>query len=444
MIKRDKRVRRLAHGVILIHLLVTACRGAPTPLNTPAPHPTTPPAPTASLAFMFSGDATELAAYQQLVTAFTQAHPEIQIELLHVPGEADYQRRLAADFAAGTPADVLLLDYRRYVGYAATGNLEVLEPYLAPSPIIQAEDFYAEALAPFYWKNKLTCLPREASSLVVYYNIDLFAAAHQPEPAANWTRDEFLRTALALTRDMDGDGNIDQYGLGLEPTLINAAPFIWQEKGEVVDNVFRPLALGLESPEATRALHWFINLQLEHHVAPDAAAETAESSLSRFTSGRTAMLLETRRIVSTFRASANFRWEVAPLPKFKGRRANVLLAEGYCLAAASKQKAAAWAFIEFASSPTGQTLRAFTGRDVPSLKAVAESPAFLDSTTLPTHDHVWLDAIPSARPVPVLKYWDDIERLTGEELRRAFYGQAPLTDAIQTAILRTEDYFKLK
>jgi multiple sugar transport system substrate-binding protein len=211
-----------------------------------------------------------------------------------------------------------------------------------------------------------------------------------------------------------------------------------------VVTVFRPLALGLESPESTRALQWFINLQLEYRVVPNAAQETAEASLSRFTRGQTAMLVETRRIAPSLRANAAFQWDVAPLPKFKGRRANVLLTDGYCLAAASQHPEAAWAFIEFASSPTGQTLLTFTGRIVPSLKTVAESPVFLDPNALPAHSQIWLDAIPSVRPAPVLKYWDDIERLTGEELRRAFYGEAPLTDAIQTAIFRTEDYFKLK
>lgn len=393
---------------------------------------------------MFAGDAIELTAYQQIVTAFAQTHPEIKVELLHVPGEADYQRRLAADFAAGTPADVLLLDYRRYAAYAATQNLEPLEPYLAQSPSLHVEDFYPQALAPFYWKNELMCLPREAASLAVYYNADLLAAAGQPTPAANWSRDDFLLTALALTRDADGDGDIEQYSLGLEPTLINAAPFIWQEKGQLVDNVFRPLALGLASPESTRALQWLTALQVEHQVVPNAEAETAASSLSRFINGQMGLLVETRRIVPTLRASATFHWEVAPWPKFKGRRANVLLTDGYCLSAASPHKAEAWALIEFANSAAGQAGLAATGRTVPSLTAVAESSAFLDPEALPTNSQIWLDAIPSLRPVPILKYWDDIERLTGEELRRAFYGEAPLAEAIQTATLRTEDYFRLK
>ena len=52
-----------------------------------------------------------------------------------------------------------------------------------------------------------------------------------------------------------------------------------------------------ESPESTRALQWFVYLQLEHHVVPNATLETAEPGPARFINGQLAMLIETRRIV---------------------------------------------------------------------------------------------------------------------------------------------------
>ena len=39
-----------------------------------------------------------------------------------------------------------------------------------------------------------------------------------------------------LTRDTDGDGNIDRHGLGVEPTIIRVAPFVWSNGGELVDD----------------------------------------------------------------------------------------------------------------------------------------------------------------------------------------------------------------
>ena len=40
------------------------------------------------------------------------------------------------------------------------------------------------------------------------------------------------------------------------------------------------------------ALAWFVGLQSEHHVVPDAVAEAAESSLSRFLRGGLGMFVD--------------------------------------------------------------------------------------------------------------------------------------------------------
>jgi multiple sugar transport system substrate-binding protein len=129
------------------------------------------------------------------------------------------------------------------------------------------------------------------------------------------------------------------------------------------------------------------------------------------------------------------------LPRHRGRRANVLHSDAYCVAAAARDKAAAWALVEFANSPAGQTIVAATGRSVPSLISVAESPAFLDPNAKPANSHVFLRVIPYLRPMPVLANWADVEEFASEEIERAFYGNATVAEAVQTAIARTDEYF---
>ena len=116
------------------------------------------------------------------MAAFEVVHPEIDVELIHIPGQSDYRLRLGADFAAGSPPDVVLINYRRYAAFAARGVLEPLESYLRASDVIAETDFYPEAVAPFRWRGELMCIPQNISSLVVYYNKDLFEAAGLPLP----------------------------------------------------------------------------------------------------------------------------------------------------------------------------------------------------------------------------------------------------------------------
>jgi multiple sugar transport system substrate-binding protein len=390
---------------------------------------------------MVFGDAGELQAYTNLVNAFESSHPAIRIELLHIPGQAEYRRRLALDLAGGLAPDVVLLNYQRYAPFAASNALEPLGPYLARSVHLHEADFYPQALDAFRWKRQLLCLPQNVSGLMVYYNKDLFDAARLPYPADDWTRDEFLAVAQALTRDLDGDGQIDQYGLGLEPSLSRLAPFVWQNSGSLLEGVV-PRSLGLSQPPAQQALRWFAELQTRHHVVPDAATEAAEDSESRFLNGRTAMFINTRRGVPGYRRSMAFVWDTAPLPRHKvGRRANLLYSEGYCMTASAQDKDAAWAFIEFASSIEGQTLIAAAGYVVPSLMAVAESPTFLDPGARPQNSRAFLDEIPYLRRTPLLPHWDAIEEIASGEIKGAFYGQITVAEAARAAEQQTQDYF---
>ena len=48
-----------------------------------------------------------------------------------------------------------------------------------------------------------------------------------------------------------------------------------------------------------------------------------------------------------------------------------------------------------------------------------------------------------AWPVPPHPNWNEIEDILNDEVKRAFYGQATVNDAIAAAVLRTEEYFKV-
>lgn len=392
------------------------------------------------VSFAVFGDPAELAAYEALVEAFEHEYPAIDIQLRHTPGQGEYRRRLATEFSSGSPSDVMLLNYRRFATFAAQGGLEPLGPYLAQSDQIQTTDFFEPTIEAFQLDNELWCIPQNISSLVVYYNQDLFDAAGLPYPEDDWTREAFLTAARALTLDMDDDGRIDQYGVGIAPNLFRLAPIIWQNGGELVDDPANPTRLTLDTPEALDAFQWLVDLQVKEGVVPDAVAEASESSESRFLNGRLGMYFNSRRGVPTYRTIKNFTWDVAPLPR-GSQAAGILHSDAYCLAAAAQNKDAAWQFIEFANSPVGQEIVARSGRTVPSLKAVANSPVFLDPTLSPANSQVFIETVPLLKRVPIMTTWAGIEETASREIERAFYGQASVQEAAETAISLTQSFF---
>ena len=424
---------RLFLCLLMVGLVVTACV-SPSVENGESANGVT-------LTLLISGDPTDEAAYQQLIDAFAADHADIAVNLINSPSSGDFRKRLAADFAAGTPPDLFLINYRNLGRFAASGAVEPLTDYLAKSALIKPNDYYPQALAAFQWNGEQICMPQNISSPVIYYNKTLFDAAGLTYPTDAWTWDGFLETAKMMTQDSDNDGATDIYGFGIDPTLVRATPFVWMNGGDLVDDPIAPTRLTLDTPESKEALQWFMALQLTHQVTPDAVAEEAESSLSRFINGRLAMFMDSRRAVPEFRAITSFDWDVAALPVGK-TQAIILHADAFCLAAAGQQKDAAWTFLEFVNAEAGQTILASTGRIVPSRIDLSTSPVFLDPEAKPANSQAFLDAIPHIRNLPLLATWSDIEGVVNTELKNAFYGAATLDEALQAANDHSAEFFQ--
>jgi len=369
---------------------------------------------------MVAGDAAELAAYRQVVAGFEAVQTEVAVRLIEVADRDELTARLSAALAGGAPPDLFLMSYRSYGQFAARGALAPLQPYLDRAGGLEANGFYPQPMAAFAEGVVQTCLPQNASSLVVYYNADLFTAAGLESPARGWRWRDMVGAAAALTRDVDGDGMVDTYGLGVEPALIRLAPFVWSAGGELVDDETEPTRLALGSVPAATAVQSFLDLRVIAGVVPTDEEAEAIDIETRFVDGSLAMLMESRRVVPTLRAIEGFEWDVAPLPVHE-RAATVLHADAYCLTAAAAHPEQAWAFLEFALGPEGQAIAASTGRTVPSLRSVATSEAFLDPAAAPSRSQVFLDNIEIARAVPHIATWPEIEDAMDGLLEEAFY-----------------------
>lgn len=400
---------------------------------------TAAPAASGTVSWMVSGDNVEFDAYKRIAAAFEKANPAIKVDLVYIPASGDYRNRLAADIASGAPSDVVFINYQRYADFAAKNQLAPVGDYLAKSTALKESDFYPAAMAPAKWQGKTWCLPSNMSSAVIYYNKKLFDDAKVAYPKANWGWDEFVASAKAVTRDDATLGRV--YGYGSEISLFRVAPFVWSAGAEVVDSTDAPTKLALDSDKAVAAIQRYIDLQVKYQAAPSAVAEKAEDSLTRFMNGKLGMYMDSRRVVALFRDTIkdSFDWDVVALPS-QGQTLSILHSDDYCMPAGGKNKEAAWKLIEFAAGPQGQTVMTQIGRLVPSLKAIAESPVFLDPKAKPANSKVWLET--PLRSVPVTKNWPAVETAITKELEKAYYGVQPVKDAVQTAGKQAETLLK--
>ena len=408
-----------------------------------------------SVRFLVFGDPPEINAYRTLIKSFERAEPDVDIEIVEASDREDLIARLSTSIAGGSPPDLFLMNYRFYGQFASRGALEPLEPYLDASEQFELDDFYPQAIDAFRWDGEVTCLPQNISSLVVYFNRDLFKRFDVAEPRNGMPWAEFVSKAQQLTRDERGQvvrgadpdlpmPNTAQaaiYGLGVEPSIIRIAPFIWSIGADVVDDLDRPTRFTLDTPDAMAAIGAFFELRTQQGVVPSDQEVEAEDDETRFVNGRLAMWLESRRAVPALREAAKFDWDVVSLPFFR-ERTSILHSDAYCMTKNAGNKEGAWRFVEYALGPQGAPVVARTGRTVPSLRSVAESDAFLDPSKKPANSRVFLDAIDTIEHVPTVSTWPEIEDAMNGLLENGMYLANPVDEVVADIDRQTRPLFE--
>lgn len=408
--------------------------------------------------FAFFADPSEALAYAQLIDRFEEVQTGIKIEPVVISSSnvaplgrllpaSKYPEWLRGSFTGPNPPDAFLFTYRDVGAYETRGVLEPLDTWLSASRSLDEADFYPEALSLFRPMNRpLLAIPQNLSSLVVYFNTEIFENAGLADPTTGWTWEAFIAAASELTRDLDGDSFPEVHGVAFDPTIHRFAAAIWGAGGELFDDVYQPTRLTLDTPEARKGIEFITTLgPTGINATPTQADRLLLDDTQRFLRGQAAMLIQSRRVVAYLRDNAKVPWDVAPLPVGM-IPANVSHSDGLGMWTGSPRKEGAWKFIEFAMSEEGQKILAESGRTVPSMKRVAESDAFLKGgsaasllgyTQSPRSASVFLDNIAISRPLPSTTTWPSAVWEMDRAFKKAFYDDGNVEAAITQVMDRT-------
>jgi multiple sugar transport system substrate-binding protein len=172
----------------------------------------------------------------------------------------------------------------------------------------------------------------------IYYNRDAFDEARIPYPDTNWTWDQMKSIARRLTRDLDGDGKTDRYGLFIGSHFVE---LLEQMNGEALPR----RALLLELPEPSlEAYQEYVSL-MEGGVMPDLRRIQAMGmqAVQLLQGGKVAMLVEAVPHQTLFE-TLEMRWGVAPLPRFGKKTVRYFRSGsgGLSISARTKNPSAAW------------------------------------------------------------------------------------------------------
>lgn len=321
-----------------------------------------------TITWAYWGDPQETSINDRIIRLFEREHPEITVQPRWA-AYSEYIPKLEQWWQSGDAPDVAFL--YDIPAFAPQGVLEPLYPYVSRDDY-DLGDFYPELLSQFTSNGALYGLPRDNDTKVIFYNKDLFSAAHVPLPQAGWTWSDLRDTAAALTTA----GAQPQYGFAFE-TAGWWKLWVWQNGAEVFDNESNPSRTLIGSPEAIEALRFSQDLIYRDRVTPPYNQMTSSEQIGNlFTAGRLAMAFGNHALVPLFASTPNLHWGVAALPA-GSKQVNYAGGAGYVISAASKQKEAAWTFVQWLMGTKGEAIFTESGLIVPSRRSVGNSNLFL-------------------------------------------------------------------
>lgn len=352
--------------------MVSACSGGGETGNvdtaTTSAAPTLGTAP-ATITVMFGADDS----MKKFASSFSAAYPNVKVNLL----EYDYSR-LTAMIAGGQPPD-LVKGLGVYDGAftAVRGLSEPLDAYLRASKKIKESD-----LDPVndLWRwdgSRQGQGPRYgitvdySPDMMLWTNDALYEQAGlQPLPADRAvTYDDLLENARKLTRR--SGKRVQVYGFGgLEDIGL---PYVNQQVQTQGGTLFNAdlTKVDFSSPAAQRSLQWFLDMH---------RAQVSGTPLAQYAEGWGGPVYQASRMATYmtgywFQGMVSEKPDLArtsrlvPAPTFGDKRVSpTVAAVGFWIPRASKNKAAAWAFVEHWVGGEKEKQNALSGSGIPSLE----------------------------------------------------------------------------
>lgn len=405
-------MKKLLFTIVVASMLLAACTAAPT---------AAPAAGAKSeITFMMWGAPEELTVWQAVVDDFTKANPNITVKV-DVSDWDSYWTKLNTLIAGGTPPDVFAMDAPLFLDWQSRGALLNLQPYIDKNPGF-LDGFYPQTLTAYKTSDGYFGLPRDFQSIVLFYNKDMFDAAGQAYPTAEWTYEDLKNAAKALTLDTNGDGKVDQYGLWTDTWDMELfwSEAIWAYGGEIISADHTKTLIG-EGP--ARDAWAYIDSLYKDGVMPTPTT-SGEYGSDLFQSKMAAMTTIGHWAVPGY-VQAGLNFDVAPMPSGPAGKATSVNSAGFVVSKDSKNADASFEFIKFALGETGQKKLAELGFAIPVLKTVAEGDVYLKQPGS-LNQQVFLDSIAFAHTKPVFKGYEEWAGVVGDGLTPVFDGEAEL------------------
>ncbi len=357
---------------------------------------------------------------KDILVPFQEENPEIQVTVQAIPwGQA--HEKLITSVAGGLAPDISQFGTTWIPEFVSLDALEPLDTLLQTSTAISAEKYFKGSWDTGVIQGVTYGIPWYVDTRVLFYRKDLLQEVGYAQPPRDW--DQLKEVTRKLFRQ-DDKGATSRTGILLPPmdakTLMM---FLWSNGGEVMAEDGSVL---INSAENVEALSYYVSF-FQEGLAPLNSVGGMEL-YTNFRSGFTPMFIGGPwmiKDIETYTPELKGKVAVAVLP-MKKTATSFVGGSDWCILKDSRNKAAAWKFIEYMSRPEVQIEWYRLTTDLPTRVDAWEDAFFSDKEMVKVFGQQLFDT----KTPPRIQQWEEIESLISREMERAVRGTNTPTDTL--------------
>jgi multiple sugar transport system substrate-binding protein len=353
------------------------------------------------------------------IKSFNESQSEYRIDPRLVPANQLVAELIKA-IATGSVPDLVTLDNPVVASFSAQGSLLDLTDRVSKSKQIKPDVYFKGPWASGLWKGRILAVPRDANTLALCYNADMFRAKglDPASPPKTWT--ELVADAAKLK---DPAKNVFGFGFSAmqaEEGVFQWLPFLYQAGGSI-DH--------LDSPEAAESLQLLVDFVKSGVASLDVLNQRQYEVTNTFMAGNTAMVMCGPWELPRLRNEAKFDWRLSLLPVKDGKniRASSLGGYDWVVPKDAQNSDGAFAFIEFMAQPQIVSAGWNTGRLPPRTDIVIDNPQW------PQAYAIYHEQLQSARARGPHPQWPDLSRPMATAIQEAITGKRTASEALTDA-----------
>lgn len=288
----------------------------------------------------------------------------LNIKVKHEVINDQYMDVIKTRLIGDAAPDVFYLDSFEAPLLMKYGVLEPLNSYMKPE--FNLGDFQPSLLKAFQLGNQTYGIPKDFSTLALFYNQKAFQEAKINQIPKTW--EQLRKLSKKLTVDKNRDGRNEQYGFGIAPELSRQYFMIKAFGGNLVDQKGNAI---FASTQSLKGLEQIIDQYRKDRTSAQPSDIGANSGSEMFGQGKAAMVIEGSWAIPYLKDTfPKLEFATAEVPKVGRKKGTMAFTVAYVMNKKSKKKNAAWQLISYLTSKEGMKAWAKEGLVLPSRKSV--------------------------------------------------------------------------